>query len=38
MVPKYTFSYEKEGFPNCNHEKSYISVNLDWKEPEIFPI
>ena len=35
VPPKYTFSYEMKGCPPRNHQKLYISVNLDQKVPEI---
>ena len=36
VPPKYTFSYEMKGCPPRNHQKLYISVNLDQKGPEIY--
>ena len=38
MVPQNTHSLKKEKLPFCDHQKSYISVNLDQKGPEIMRI
>ena len=36
--PKIHILLRKEGLPPCDHQKSYISVNLDQKEPKIMHI
>ena len=36
--PKIHSFKQKKGLPPCDHQKSYISVNLDQKGPEIRPM
>ena len=38
MVPQIHILLWKEGLLPCNHQKLYISVNLDQKGPEIMHI